>query len=189
MTPSVSPIAAWVFAHGATAEEIVFRDVESEGELPGISTDERAAMDALIPELRAIWLGVLKAARETVWALSATSPCNAALRRSVNRDETIWSRGYVAMSAGTGLSVGVSLDPWGEDQYHLFVWLWVAPERQAEVEDALRDHQPTPWRNEHRSFLLTLDAPREGEPWQAAGQRAGEALWGMLRAVVGRETA
>lgn len=37
--------------------------------------------------------------------------------------------------------------------------------------------------------VLTLDAPREGEPWQAAGQRAGEALWAMLRAVVSREMA
>jgi hypothetical protein len=184
MKPVVSPIAAWVFAHGATAEEIVFRDLESEGELPGVTADERAAMDALIPEFRATWLGVLKAARETVWVLSSKSPCNATLRRSANRDETIWFRGYVAMPAGPGLSAGVSLDAWGGDRYHLFVWLWVSPERQAEVEDALRDHQPTPWRNEHRSFMLTLDAPREGESWHAAGQRAGEALWGMVRAVV-----
>jgi hypothetical protein len=189
MTPTVSPIAAWVFAHGATAEEIVFRDVEADGELPGIIADERAAMDAVIAELRRTWLGVLKGARETVWTLSANSPCRAALRRSVNRDETIWSRRYVAMSPGPGLSAGVSLSAWGEDRYHLFVWLWVAPERQAEVEHALRDHQPTPWRNEHRSFLLTLDAPREGETWQAAGKRAGEALWGMVREVVSPQAA
>lgn len=78
---------------------------------------------------------------------------------------------------------GVSLDAWGEPTYHLYVWLWVDPSKRADVEDALRDHHPAPWRNEHGSFLLTLPAPHEGETFQAAGERAAEALWGMVQRV------
>ena len=183
MTQTISSTAAWVFQHGAMAEEIVFRDVNEEGELPGITLDERAAIDAMIPELRNTWIGVLTAARAALWRLSKGHRCHKNLQRFVNRDETIWSRGYVSASPGPGLSAGVSLDAWGEPTYHLFVWLWVDPSKRADVEDALRDHHPTPWRNEHGSFLLTLPAPHEGETFQAAGERAAEALWGMVQRV------
>jgi len=185
MSGTVSAVAAWVFQHGAMAEEVVFREVDEEGELPGIREEEREAIAALLPELRATWVGVLRAAREAVWALSKGHACHRALRKGVNRDETIWARGYVSMPAGQGLSAGVSLDNWGEDVYYLHAWLWVAPERRAEVEEALRDLDPAPWRNEHGSFLLTVDAPREGERWEDAGRRAAEALWRMLRPAVG----
>jgi hypothetical protein len=184
MSQTISSTAAWVFQHGAMAHEILFRDVEEEGELPGITIDERATIEAMIPELRSTWIGVLTAARSALWRLSEGHRSHKYLQRSVhNQDGTIWAQGYFSASPGPGLIAGVSLEVWDDPTYNLYVWLEVDPSRRGEVEVALGDHEPNPVFDEDGTVFLTLPAPHEGETFQAAGERAAAALWGMVQRV------
>src|SRR5690606_27979436 len=70
MSKTVSKLAAFVFAHGEMAHQILFRDTEEDGEVPGLRPEEREAIDRAAPILRETWIDLLSACREQVWKLA-----------------------------------------------------------------------------------------------------------------------
>jgi len=184
MADTVSKLAAFVFENGAMADEIVFRDVEEEGEIPGLLPEEREAMDRATPLLRATWIGILSACRQAVWNLAAGHPTEEALRSGKTQPNKMWEKRRVVMPLVPGrANCGVALQTWGEPNYHLYVWVWTQVRPRPAAEGAVASLNPPPWRNEHGSFLMTLDGPREGEGYDEIGRRVAEALWLMARPI------
>lgn len=186
MPESVSKLAAFVFANGTMAEEILFRNLDEEGEVPGLSAEEREAMNRVIPQLRATWIGILAACRQAALRLALDHPAVETLRSRKTQANKMWENGEVIMPLVAGRATcGVALQTWGQPQYHLHVWVWtqVRPRAAAEVAVADLTLEPPIRRNDDGLFLRTLDAPREGEDYDAIGQRAAEALWAMARPI------
>ncbi len=182
MADPVSKLAAFVFENGPIADEILFRDVEEEGEIPGLLTEEREAMQRAMPMLRGTWVGILTACREALWVEAAGHPALEALQSRKNWPKTIWKRREVHMPLVPGkAAVGVALKHWGAAEYHLYIWVWTQVEVRALAEAALEGIEPAPWRNEYGSFLLTLDGPKEGESFAEIGKRTATALWKLAR--------
>jgi hypothetical protein len=184
MADTVSKLAAFVFKNGPIAEEILFRDVEEEGEIPGLLPEEREAMDRAEPLLRETWVGILTACREAVWATASGHPAAEVLRTRKTRASTIWDREEVHMPlVPSRVNLGIALSHWGAPEYHVHVWVWTQVELRPLAEAAIAGLEPAPWRNEYGSLLLTLDTPREGESFTGIGERAAKALWGLARPI------
>ncbi len=184
MPDSVSKLAAFVFENGAMADEIVFRNVEEEGEIPGLLPAEREAMDRATPLLRAAWIGILSSCRQAVWKLAAGHASEEALRSGKTQPNKMWEKSEVVMPLVPGrANCGVTLKTWGAPKYHLYVWVWTQARPRPAAEAAIAHLNPQPWRNEHGSFLLTLDGPKEGEEYDAIGARVAEALWAMAKPI------
>jgi hypothetical protein len=186
MSDRVSKLAAFVFQHGELASEILFRDLDDVGELPGIGAEEREAMNRVEPHLRETWIGVLSACRSAMWqrakdhqALSST------MATGKTQDGKMWENGYVQLPLVDGWAAwcGVSLEPWGEPRYHLFAWVYTRARHRAAAEAAIAGKFPAMWRQENGNFVLTLAAPAEGETYAAVGARVADALWPLASAI------
>lgn len=179
MNDQVSKIAAFVFQHGELASEILMRNLDDDGEIPGIQPEEREAMERMIPHLRDTWIGILTECRKALWERSKGHASAAVMLTGKTQDEKMWENGAVQLPIveGWSASCGVTLEPWGEAKYHLYVWVWTRARHRPAAESAIASHTPAPWRSESGNFHLTLPAPDEGETFQAVGARVADALW------------
>jgi hypothetical protein len=185
MAETVSKLAAFVFAHGEMASEILFRDIDEDGEVPGVLPEEREVMERVEPMLRATWIGILSACREAVWKRAAGHPTELTLRTSKTQPNKMFENDAVKMPlVDNGCAwCGVELAAWGEPTYNLYVWVWTSPRFRPEAEAAVRGLLPGMWRNEKESFLITLDAPHQGDAYQDVGERVAEVLWTLARPI------
>ena len=78
---------------------------------------------------------------------------------------------------------GILLSHDGEAEHHIFVWVWTQVRHRASAEAAIAELDPSPWRNHHGSFLLTLDAPKEGESYDDLAGRVADSLWALARPI------
>lgn len=189
MAEAVSKLAAFVFAHGEMASEILFHDVDEEGELPGLLPEEREVITRVMPTLRATWIDILTACREAMWKRASGHACDAPMHTGKTQASKMFENGEVRLPllGNNAAFCGIVLEPWGKPQYHIYVWVWTAPRHRLAAEAAaegVKAVHPGMWRNENQSFLLTLDAPQEGESYDAVADRAADALWSLARPIV-----
>lgn len=192
MPDTVSKIASFVFENGAMADQILFRDLDVDGELPGLTPEEREAMNAAIPELRETWVTLLTACREAVWQQAEGHETEAKLRTGKTQAAKMWEKGHVKMPLlpGGAAECGVSLQCWeGSAKYQLHVWVWTQARIRPIAERALADHKPAPWQNEIGTFLLSLGTPEQGANIEALAEGAAAALWSMARPIAEAITA
>lgn len=184
MTDTVSKLAAFVFKHGDMAQEVLFRDVEDDGEIPGITAEERDAMSRAEPLLRETWIGILTACRQALWDVAADHPCAASMKtRKTQRNKMFENDEFQVPLVPGKATAGVTLEPWGADEYKLHVWCWTQAKYRKTAEAAVAGLGVQPWRNDSGSFLLTLDGPHEDEAYSDIGKRVAAPLWAMARPV------
>ena len=185
MPETVSKLAAFVFAHGVMAAEILFRDVDEEGEIPGLLAEEREAMERATPQLRETWVGILTACRQAIWKRATGHSAEEALRSLRTRPTTMWKNEEVKMPlvAGGRAECGAVLCHWDAAEYHLHVWVWTQVRHRATAESVIAGLEPAPWRNETGAFLITLDPPQAGESFDDIADRVANALWSLARPV------
>ncbi len=185
MPETVSKLAAFVFAHGEMADEILFRDVEEDGEIPGLLPEEREAMERATPLLRETWIAILTACRQAMWEVAAGHPSAETLRTTRTRPNKMWENKEVKMPlvAGGRAECGFCLAHWGATEYQLHAWVWTQVRHRASAEAAINGLTPAPWRGDAGSFILSLGTPKEGERLVDIGARAAAALWTMARPI------
>jgi hypothetical protein len=184
MSETVSKLAAFVFQHGAMSWEIVFRDVQSEGELPGLRAEEREAIERAKPHLRETWIGILSACREAFWAVAADHECASQVVLRKTQALKMYETGAFSMTLvkGDRATAGVTLDAWDDaPSYHLYPWCWTQVRYRAVARAAVA-HLDAQW-NDRGVVWLTLDPPREGESYEAVGARTATALWSLARPI------
>jgi len=176
---------AFVLRHGEVAREVLFRDVQEEGELPGVTAAERAAVERVEPHLREEWVAILSACREGLWRQVAGHPAASNLRKSRTRASTMWRHDRVEMPllAGWKATCGVTLRPWGAATHKLYLWVWTQKGLQSIAASAVEGKIEGLWRSSSGSFFLTLEPPQEGESFNAIGERVGVALWSLARPI------
>jgi hypothetical protein len=181
MADAVGRIPAFVYGQGALAEEIIFRDIDAHGEVPGITPSERRAMAAAAPTVKETTRAVLAACREALWRRAANHPCSEALRKRPTADTVMADEGEVHLPLtpdGTALC-GIALTAWGEPTYRLYLWIWVHPAARPRLAEAGRPVPETLDYAEPGAYTRTLDAPHEGERYTEIGARVADALWEM----------
>lgn len=184
MEDRVSKMAAFVFENGALAQQIVFRHIESEGEIPGVLDEERAAMQRALPLLKGEWLAILNACRQAIWAAAAGHPAAEALRSSVTQPNKMWEKGEIKMPLVPGRAdCGVALDLWGQPKFQLHLWVWTQARPRPAAEAAVAHLNPPPKKLDNGCFAITLVGPKEGEPYASIGARVAEALWSMAKPI------
>lgn len=185
MPESVSKLAAFVFANGEMASEILFRDVEEVGEVPGLAPEEREAMTRVEPMLRDTWIGILTACRQAFWAQAYGHAAAEVLHSSKTQPNKMWEKGEVRMPlvAGGRAWCGITLEPWGAPAYHLYVWVWVQPRYRPAADTAVQGVNPAMWKNEKGSYLLTLETPQEGQSYEELADRVAAAAWTLARPI------
>lgn len=186
MPDRVSPLAAFVFQHGDIDCEILFRDVEADGELPGITLAERAAIEAVMPQLEAEWVAILSACRDALLEKAAGHRIAPMLRKHMQRASTLWQNKTVRMFLlpNQRALCGVALSPWGTERHELFTFVWMHPDVVPLAEAAMEGVAvPGLWRNELGSYLVTLDAPKSGEPYTDIAARVADAMWPFVRPI------
>ncbi|MCB9764947.1 MAG: hypothetical protein H6739_34540 [Alphaproteobacteria bacterium] len=187
MSDVVSPLAAFVFQHGALAGNILFRNVDEDedGEVPGLTGEERAAMNRAEPMLRETWLGILNAGRDAFRRLAAGHPAQQEIDSYNKRKKKMWLDGEVKFKLAPDwrAECGIILHHWGADTYNMHVWVWTQVRHRHAAEVAIAGLQPVPWRNDHGSFIRTLGVPQEGEAYADIAGRAAEALWSLARPI------
>jgi hypothetical protein len=189
MPKTVSKIAAFVFENGAMAEQILFRDLEKDGELPGVSSKERAAMSAVEPELRETWVSILSACRQALLRRAHEHLAESALRSKSCTPSTMWEHNHVQMvlSSDELAYCGVSLEVQpGRTQYQLFAWILPDKHWHTAV-NAVAKLVPEPdWEGStksDRALVLPLKTPKEGDNIEDLAEAAAEALWSMARPI------
>lgn len=180
----ITPLDAFVFQHGDTALELLLHGPHDDGEIPGVTPDERAAMAAIEPRLRHTWVGMLSACRDAIWhEARGDKNAQAAMEKSWNRPKTIWQRRHVAMTLWhRRASLGVSLADWGQGHLQLWPWVWVDAEYHAAVDLKLNglDH-PALWtrnpRDKNGTYLLNPVVPQVGDAWTDLAAEVARRVW------------
>lgn len=187
MADTVSEIAAFVFEKGALADQILFRNLEEDGELPGVTVAEREAMNAVIPEVRDTWISLLSACRAALWRRAAGHPTEAILQTRRTQNDKMWTKHEVKMPLirDGAAECGIALECWEPStQYQLHAWVWTQPKVRAAAESAVTLLNPAPWRNTYGSFLLTIkDTPKAGARIEALAEAAAGELWSMAKPI------
>ncbi len=193
MPETVSKLAGFVFARGALAEAILFRNLEEDGEVPGVTSDERSAMNEAVGLLRDEWLALLHACRAAVLERAEGHHAYPTLLASMGRrDSTLWKKGelWMPLVARNRANCGVGIAAGPEGPYRLFVWVWTQARLRQRARDAIAPLSPQPKRNEQGSFVLSIGTPEEGHRYADWAGRAAEKLWSMAEpiadAIVGK---
>lgn len=192
MAETLSKIAAFVFENGSMAQQILFRDLDDEGELPGLSPEEREAMSAVVPELRDTWVSLLTACRAALWRRAAGHATEAILQTPKTLAGTMWKKGGVTMPllANNQASCGLVIEVCAPStQYQLDAWVWTQPMHRAAADGAVSALTQAPWRSEYGSYVLTLPPLKEGDNIEALAEAAAAALWSMARPIADAITA
>lgn len=182
MADVVGRIPAFVYEHGALAEEIILRDPAAHGEVPGITPSERRAMAGVAPLVRETTRAILAACREALWQRATHHPCAAALRKRPTTDEVLAGSGEMHLPLtpdGTAVC-GIALKALGEPTCHLYLWIWVHPAARPRLAEAGRPVPEALDYAEPGAYSRALDAPREGERYTEVAARVAEALWEMV---------
>ncbi|MCK6546336.1 hypothetical protein L6R52_10845 [Myxococcota bacterium] len=181
----IHKLTAFVLENGAMAEKIIFHDVDEEGrDLPGITLEERQTITRVLPRINQDWLALLLAARQSLWDLAKGHPVFGTLQKKRARDATIKKDDELWMNLvdGDRANCGIYLHAQG-DAYVFGAWVWAAKKFQPVAEKALEHLDPRPAANAEGTFIRRLPLPREGETYEAVGQRAAQHLWEMARPV------
>jgi len=182
----VSKIAAFVFENGAMAQEILFRDLEEEDEVPGLSEGERSAMDDVAQDLLEDWVNILSACREAVWKKASGHPLESVLRQHRTQTRTMKDREHVEMRLDPErrATCGVSLQVWDDqDQYRVHVWVWTQAKYRDLAQDAVTGIEPAPGNDGEGSLTQTVLTPKEGQLYSDIAEQAAKDLWALARPV------
>lgn len=184
MSKAVSKLAAFVFERGDMADEILFRDLDAKGELPGVTYEERNAIERAMPHLRETWIDILSECRAAFWKRCANHACEPATRTLQTRPNNMFEKGSFQVPLlpkdQTNIA-GVALATWGKPHYSLYVWCSTQARYRATAEVAVEGLGVS--KNDNGLLWLRLDAPKEGETYEDIGARVAEKLWLLARPI------
>jgi hypothetical protein len=186
MAETVSKIAAFVFENGAMAQQILFRDLDNEGELPGLTPEDRQAMSAVVPELRDTWVSLLTACRVALWRRASGHATDAILQKGKTQDGKMWQKREVRMPLlpGGAAECWISLGLEGTStKYQLHAGVWIKPVYRPVAAAAMSSLTPAPRQDSSGSYLKSLVTPQEGDSIESLAEQAAEALWSMAKPV------
>ncbi len=177
----VSDVAAFVMANGSLAEELL----RGEDELPGISKEEREALDRVMDHLEETWTDILLECRGTLWKLSSRTALGKTLRQSPNRRSRIWERGVempLVVGRSWEASCGFNLEVWeGNPKYALRGWVWTQARYRDAARNAVAGVKGLYWNG--RTHWLDFGTPKAGESFSAMAAEAAQGLWVITRPI------
>lgn len=175
MLERISDVAAFVFANGEAAEEIVFGE-ENIGVLTPDENDARIrARDHALDTIEAI----LTASREVFVAEMKRNKCKRNLKHGWVKGATMRKNRAVGVPLVPGQATAcVAIQPWGEPTMKVYLWVSTDPRHVPVAELAVSNAKLdfAIWRNAASNHIVTLPPPVEGEAVSDIAKRVGVTL-------------
>ncbi len=183
MVERVSDIAAFVFAHGDEAEEIVF----GEEDIGVLSAEENDAIDRAHAHTLDTIEAILVATRDAFAEKVKGHACAKNLKRGRTRRSTMRKNRSVGMPLVLGdASASITMATWGRATMGIHIGMWTHARHVQAVERAVKNaHLDLQvWQNDAGNHFVTAPVPVAGESIDDVAERVGSIMAQLARPIV-----